>query len=289
MATQKDGGLVSRAVREALGTLVSPQVYGQLLTRSLHASGLTEIPEGGRALALWLEQSLSREIETAVGVDAAELVLEQLAPIVAHATALRGPTPPPPTPAKSEDKRNAFGSEPVTGIAPAPRGGRSDLARTAKVKLTREQMDKLHQATSNDVGHTARPEAPDVEETIELRRVLVASASAAAFSELQSYLAGTAEVVQIADLVGLLDILEGDGLNEPILLVDCQRPTVHVTSIAAIGADLPRNTTVVLWGPSEEVWSQLEREPTCRWVRCSSEADRDDVGSLCAMLVRSAR
>jgi hypothetical protein len=74
-------------------------------------------------------------------------------------------------------------------------------------------------------------------------------------------------------------------------LVDCRRPTLHVTSIAAIGEDLPRGTTIVLWGATEEAWRELDRDrlPNVRWVRCSAEATTDDVGSLCQMLVGSGR
>ena len=92
---------------------------------------------------------------------------------------------------------------------------------------------------------------------------------------------------QVSDLVALLDALEEPSSGLPIVLVDCQRPTVHVTSIAAIGEDLPRGTTVVLWGGSESSWNELDRDrmPNTRWVRCSQEATPDDVGSLCAMLI----
>jgi hypothetical protein len=117
--------------------------------------------------------------------------------------------------------------------------------------------------------------------------VLTATADATDLESLRRYLAKTAQVVHIPDLVGLLDALEGNQLVEPIVLIDCQRPTVHVTSVAAIGEDLPRGTTVVLWGADDPTWAQLDRDrtPACRWVRCSREATTDDVGSLCSMLL----
>ena len=309
MATQKDGGLVARAVREAVGTLVSPAVYGQLVARALQASGLTEIPESGAAIAAFIEGALLREVEQSVGADAAELVAEQLAPIVAHASVSRvarvqSLAPPPPargerasgssraargkksSPAKKSPSekavpagRDAFGSEQPTGVANAPRPSarRADLARTARLKLTREQMDQLKDpnSPSSDPGHTARPEAASSAETRTRTQLFGASRDADAMRALGVYLMGTVQVTQIDDLVGL-----------PIVLVDCRRPTVHVTSIAAIGEDLPRGTTIVLWGASEEAWRELDRDrhPNVRWVRCSVEATTDDVGSLCQML-----
>jgi hypothetical protein len=93
--------------------------------------------------------------------------------------------------------------------------------------------------------------------------------------------------VHVPDLVGLLDALEEPDVIEPVVLIDCHNPTVHISSVSAIGEDLPRGTTVVLWGVDEATWQQLDREraPACRWVRCSSEATTDDVGSLCSMLL----
>jgi hypothetical protein len=306
--------------------LVSAAMYDQLVTRALQASGLSEIPESGAAIAAFIEGALLREVEQSVGADAAELVAQQLAPIVAHASVsrvARVPSLAPPARAAKatgsnraervkksasakkaapSDKaapagRDAFGSEQPTGVATAPqaRGRRSDLARTARLKLTREQMDQLKDPSSgnkpNHAGHTARPEPGTQADTRARTQLLGASADGDAMRALGVYLMGTAHVSQVDDLVGLMDALEEPGLHEPIVLLDCRRPTVHVTSVAAIGEELPRGTTIVLWGASEETWRELDRErlPNVRWVRCSVEATTDDVGSLCQMLVGSGR
>jgi hypothetical protein len=60
-----------------------------------------------------------------------------------------------------------------------------------------------------------------------------------------------------------------------------------MSSVAAMSEDLPKGTTVVLWGASEEAWKELDRVhgSACRWVRCSHEATTYDLGSLCAMLI----
>lgn len=306
--------------------LVSPAMYGQLVSRALQASGLTEIPESGAAIAAFIEGALLREVEQSVGADAAELVAQQLAPIVAHASVSRVARVPSLAPPPRADKaagsgkaerakksspskkstpsdkaaptgRDAFGSEQPTGVAnaPKPRARRSDLARTARLKLTREQMDQLKDPDSksprNDPGHTARPEPGSSADTRPRTQLFGASADGEAMRALGVYLMGSAHVSQVDDLVGLLDAIEEPGLHEPIVLLDCRRPTVHVTSIAAVGEDLPRGTTIVLWGATEEAWRELDRDrlPNVRWVRCSAEATTDDVGSLCQMLVGSGR
>ena len=292
MAVQKDSGLVARAVREALGTLVSPELSGQLVARALKASRLDVIPESGTAVERWVEGPLRREIELSVGDDAAELVAAQLAPIIAHASgsAVRAqPKTEPPRASESD-----FASEEPTGVVAAvpPRaGGREELVRTARLKLSPEQLAQLRQPppAETDEGHTTRPMALDAptSTTRALPRVLAASADQGALAALRQALPDGATVVPVTDLVGLLDALDAPGLVEPVLLVDCRRPTVHVTSVLAIGEDLPRGTTVVLWGAGEETWRDLDRDrtPSCRWVRCSHEATTEDVGSLCAMLL----
>jgi hypothetical protein len=128
-------------------------------------------------------------------------------------------------------------------------------------------------------------DAPDVAKGLPL--VLTATNNRAALSELRKYLANAASVAHVPDLVGLLDALEEPGVVEPIVLIDCHSPTVHISSVSAIGEDLPRGTTVVLWGVDDSTWAQIDRErsPACRWVRCSSEATTSDVGSLCSMLL----
>lgn len=282
MGMQKDGGLVARAVREALGTLVSPEMYGQLVARALRAARIEAIPESGREVKTFLEGPLRREIEQAVGDDAAELVAAQLAPIAAHAASIQS----------APEPRTSFGSDKPTGLVTAPEPApsrREDLARTARLKLSPEQLAALRRpppGKDDEAGNTTRPQASD--EPIEgaQRRVLAATADASALTALRQAVHKRAHVIAIPDLVGLLDALDAPDLYEPVVLVDCRKPTVHVTSVVAIGEDLPRGTTCVLWGASEETWRELERgHQPCRWVRCSQEATTSDVGSLCAMLL----
>ena len=312
MGTQKESGLVSRAVREALGTLVSPQVSAQVVERALSTAGLAVIPEAGPALTAWVEGPLRAHIEACVGADAAELVAAQLAPIVAHAASgaraaapaspkREAPANEPRSPLAGKEPRSAasnddarsgrdtFGSDQPTGIAAQPPAGgpqRGAPQNAGRRELTEAQRSALTRAPES--GNTLRPQGFQVEdEAVPRRRVLTACSAPDAVAALQKYLGRAARVEQVSDLVGLLDALEEPDEPHPIVVVDCQRPTVHVTSIAAIGEDLPHGTTIVLWGSSDATWKDLDRErmPNCRWVRCSQEATTDDVGSLCAMLI----
>jgi hypothetical protein len=363
MATQKGTGLVERAVREALGTLVSPQICEQLIARSLATHGLRGIPEHGPQLGEWIEGGLRAEVDTAVGPDAAELLVGQLQPIAAYAQIAvprttrenapaasaqkrrsapprAGPSIDPLSGARSlplpelpsfdddeheperptnlrydtsqepdweaqqvpvkqqtaagafgntpEPRRNPFDSGPPTGMYQNKELSYSPTPEAPNTRPAVRTLPPDHSSDrpTHDALHTARP-ADYLPLGENLPVVLTATADPADLDALRRYLVNTASVVHIPDLVGLLDALEDGSLVEPIVLIDCQRPTVHVTSVAAIGEDLPKGTTVVLWGADDPTWSQIDRArmPACRWVRCSREATTDDVGSLCSMLL----
>jgi hypothetical protein len=344
MATQKGGsGLVSRAVREALSTLMSPQLCEQLINRSLASQGLTAVPETGTEIGEWLEGSLRGEVETTVGPDAADLMMMQLGPIAAYAaisqpslpssgfggsrSAVKFSEPARPARAPSDadslddrptDIRFDMSAEPIwapqsappkarpptsaSGLAPFSTEPPTGVFSQAQLQLEPSEAPAVRkllpakrasdaQLPRADLkGQTTRPAPPDsaandVAKSLPL--VLTATNNREALAALRRYLTSAASVVHVPDLVGLLDALEEPGVVEPIVLIDCHHPTVHISSVSAIGEDLPRGTTVVLWGVDDATWMQIDRErsPACRWVRCSSEATTDDVGSLCSMLL----
>lgn len=326
MTSSQGNGLISRTVREALGTIVSPQICEQLIERSLAAHGLSAVPEAGSVIREWLEGSLRNEIELSVGPDAAELVIMQLGPIAAYAAisqpreqpkaqhAVAGSLPPLPDFDDDDDEPDRptnlrmnpdemdwslddasptrrfrsghAGLEPLPDFPAADSFNSDPSIRTLPPAKPTGRMRQ----PANDVSfYTARPQTGEIvpsERPKTLPAVLTATSDVGDFESLKRHLSGTATVTHIPDLVGLLDSLES-GLVEPVVLIDCKRPTVHITSVAALGEDMPRGTTVVLWGADEATWHQIERDksPRCRWVRCSREATTADVGSLCAMLI----
>ena len=74
----------------------------------------------------------------------------------------------------------------------------------------------------------------------------------------------------------------------PVLIVDCRRPCVRPTTVAAMAPELPPGTTVVLWGADDLTESELEDvDPSSRdWIRCTAEATAQDLVSLCSLLLR---
>jgi hypothetical protein len=206
------------------------------------------------------------------------------------ASTSRAPTPFGSEPPTASFARPAQAQAPAPAAAmtlPAPAGSQPDEA-----VRTLPPVQPVHSAPSRPRENRTqrRTTMPERESPLEGRAlpiVFTATTHMEDLAALRRYLAGSASVVHVPDFVGLLDALDEAAVVEPIVLIDCQRPTVHITSVATIGEDLPRGTTVVLWGADEATWQQVDRErmPSCRWVRCSSEATPHDVGSLCSMLL----
>lgn len=246
--------MIARAVREALGSLVSPSICDQLVRRSLRAQGLAAVPECGTEIGDWLEGALRDEVEAVMGPDAADLMMMQLGPIAAYAAFSQPVTPP--------ARRSLHGVEASQRNEPTVTDGLT--ARPTSIAEVRPRQ------------HAGLP------------AVLVASKNLGALSQLRGSLAGSANVSQVLDLVGLFDVLEEQRATRILLIVDCQKPTLHSSSLPVLGEGLQRGFPVLLWGASDQEWSDVERElaPTFQWVRCSSEGNVHDVASLCAMLLR---
>jgi hypothetical protein len=316
-AAKKNTGLVARAVSEALGTLVSPSLCEQLIARSLAAYGLDEVPEHGREIASWLEHALRPVVEHAVGPDAADLMMSQLAPMAAQAA--RQPAP---FGSRADPRASTHGAgsrsdreptQPISTLAAAratlPPASSFDHAPSTGVFTGTERVTLAGEpANANELLREAQrslPPAPGVEPppprvptqpqslgrapdpAAELPRVLAASRDPDKLEALRRYLAGTADVIHVPDLATLLEAFDAAEAAPPLVLLDCFSPSLHVGSVTAIREDLPLGTTVVVWGADHDTWRALERDAPAgrRWVRCSQEATTDDVGSLCSMLL----
>ena len=324
MGILKGHDLVSRAVREALCTFVSPPLCEQLIRRSLEAQGLAVIPESGVIIGEWVEGPLREHVEAAVGPDAADLLMMQLGPIAAHA-AIASRSEPPATKAarpngSGQTAREGFGLDQPAGqflIVSDPPSDRALQDMLTQPILRRRSSNGVvnsncptHVPRQSSAGSKKPPSLNSLRRRLDsaapiaidsgtaetavqttsdtLPRVLAATRDPAIVSALAGQLEGQARVEHIADLVGLLDAFESpNGATSHILVVDHANASVHVSSIAAIGEDLAPGTTIVLWNADDQTWSEIDRErtPVCRWVRCSERTHLRDVGALCAMLL----
>jgi hypothetical protein len=236
----------------------------------------------GPALALAPDDSASLRATVAIDAPAmrADNAQVHVMPVVPVAAAGGGRTA-----FSTEAPTASFGRPPAMTI-PAP-GGAVPFDNAVLTMPPACPVNDVAAPTGRQERRTTMPERPFDTGIDAMPMVLTATSHLGDLGVLQRYLSGMARVIHVRDFVGLLDAIDSPGHSDPIVLIDCQRPTVHITSVTAIGEDLPRGTTVVLWGADEHTWQQVDRErsPSCRWVRCSSEATPHDVGSLCSMLL----
>lgn len=296
-------------------------VCEQILSRSLADHGLEQIPETGETVGRWIEQSLRPLILATVGPDAADLLLRELAPMAAYVASQPVKpvlTMPPAMPlgataspldtqshdttrareparskgTKRDDITQRIYTLPAPPMASLLSRSAEEEEETARIVITSSPQPSAALAKSAEKNGSQKGTHPQNlqnlrEQLRALPRVFAASQSNSLPSALQTYLAGTATVVQVTDLVSLLDALDESGAGPQLLLMDCKDPSIHVGSVAAMRDELPVGTTVLVWGVDEVTWRTLapENSQTNRWVRCSQEATTDDVGSLCSMLL----
>lgn len=117
--------------------------------------------------------------------------------------------------------------------------------------------------------------------------VLVASIDAVLLQRLTPWLDSTAELMQVVSVRELVRDLEVLADSRVVLLVDCRRPSVRPTAIAALADELPTTVSVVLWGPNEEQERAiLAVSPAVRrWITVQSDVRPKELAFRCAELV----
>jgi len=116
--------------------------------------------------------------------------------------------------------------------------------------------------------------------------VLVATQDLGACDELAARLA---DVAHVAALDAPERQMAAAG-SRPIIVLDC-RPSMQTVTLAAIGATVPRDALVLLWGDAAELRAATQGMTRLagQWIPCASDATPCDVGTLCASLVGAGR
>jgi hypothetical protein len=117
--------------------------------------------------------------------------------------------------------------------------------------------------------------------------VLVASADSALLRRLTPWLDATAELVPLSGIRELVKDLDALAEGRVVLLVDCRRPSIRPTAVAALADELPSNVRVMLWGASaEQERGVLAVSPTVsRWIVLHGETRPKELAARCADLV----
>src|SRR5262245_51713959 len=79
------GDYISKAIRETLDSVVSPEVRERIIQAALDAEALTDLPTSPRRFRRFLQGSLAEIVTNAFGPELAEPILAELARIAAIA------------------------------------------------------------------------------------------------------------------------------------------------------------------------------------------------------------
>lgn len=117
--------------------------------------------------------------------------------------------------------------------------------------------------------------------------VLVATTDLTLPGRLTPWLDEAAEVVVVSSVRELVKDL--DALDEAriAILIDCRRPSLRPTAVAALADELPPNVRVVLWGASvEQERGVLAVSPNAsRWIVLQADVRPKEIAKRCADLV----
>jgi len=275
--------LVTRAIREALEAIASPEVTQRIVERGLHMAGLSAIPAGGEEFRTFVTRHLKRAVDFALGDETAEAFVEDLRPIlrmaddlddVSHVRASRSDSPP-------------------EGAVPRRRLPSLPELNLRNPKVPKAPPPGISAPVPGAPPSTAPPEdesywdeeLPVTSESPSVPTALIATLDIDRIHRLGAHLMGEATVHLVGDIVELLEALHEE--KRPVVVIDCMNPSIQPATIATVAPDLPEGSTVVLWGAGDALYRQLESlaDHTRRWLRCGTDATTEDVASLVAMLV----
>lgn len=247
------GSLIERAIAESIDAVAAPRMRAAVVELALRWGRLERVPNRGAEVSEFVNGALYRATEQMLGLEVAEMIKSDLAPMVSmlrdqEVSAVRPSTPP--------DADSDFPEVQVQeSEAPAP---------------TRRSQ---------------RPWLATMPEPITLLNVSVATTDPAAVSDMSRWLAGVALVEPVGDALAVLENL-GSGCD--LVVVDCRRPAVSVETLVTLAPEMPKDSKVVLWGERHDLEQHLAqlgaRMPT-EWVCCGPEATAEDVGAIVRILL----
>lgn len=261
------GGLVQRAVVEAIDAVAAPALSAEVLSLALKWARCDTVPEGGLEVAEFVEGALYRAAEEVLGAERAGAIRDQLTPLVEmvayeEVSSVRPSTPGlRPTPLDDDDFPELTIEEPRD--APAP-----------LLELDEPLPEEAKRARPLYLTNPAPARLPFL---------FVASRDPTAVQELGAALIGVAAIEPVNDALAVLEgLAEGD-----VVVIDCERPSVGLGTLVALAPELPKDARVVLWREREEQHEQLANLGTGMpgdWICCGADASPDDVATVCRVL-----
>lgn len=249
---------IARVVREAIEAVATPEVRVQILHRALHMACEHAIPVSGEPLRHFVDKHLRTAMTFYLGNEASEAVMQNLAPMLTLA--------------------DRVSSQPPRGTV------RPDETR----KLGR---DRQHSGVTrkDPIGppETDTSKYPTVQPTgVALPMVFVATRDRERCAGIVKHVGDAAAVQQIEDVVALLDNLKATASLSPLVVIDCVAASVQPSTIASLAHELPKNSSVLIWGATDEHQELTDLATDDRgWLRCGVEATPSDVAALIHILL----
>ena len=249
---------IARMVREAIETVATPEVRVQILHRALHIAREHEIPASGEPLRRFADKHLRTAMTFYLGNEASDAVMQNLAPMLTLAD--RVSRQPPHKTARPDETRKLGRDRQHSGVT---RKDPIDLAET----------DTSKYPTVQPMG-------------VALPMVFVATRDRERCGGIAKQVGDAAAVQQIEDVVAFLDNLKATASLSPLVVIDCVAASVQPSTIATLAHELPRNSSVLIWGATDEHQELTDLATHDRgWLRCGVEATPTDVASLIQMLL----
>jgi len=249
---------VARMVREAIETVATPEVRVQILHRALHMAREHEIPSSGEPLRRFADKHLRTAMAFYMGNETSEAVMQNLAPMLSLADRLSSQ---PPRKTVRPDETRKLGRD----------RQHSSVAR--KDPTVTPETDTSKYPTVQPMG-------------VALPMVFVATHDSERCRGIAKQVGDAAAVQQIENVVAFLDNLKATASLSPLVVVDCVAASIQPSTIATLAHELPRNSSVLIWGATEEHQELTDLATRDRgWLRCGVEATPSDVAALIQMLL----
>ncbi|MGE3630897.1 MAG: hypothetical protein AB7P00_13430 [Sandaracinaceae bacterium] len=255
------GGLVERAVCEAIDAYAAPKVRAAVVELALRWARVSVIPERGPEVREFVEGALVHAAVQMLGAEAGDAIKAEMAPIV-----------------------SMVAEREISTVRPSttpPRG-----QPIIKPESDYPEIEIGHSEPPVRTARGQRAASPTVPGPISFARVLVASMDPASVAELSRWLAGAATVEPVRDALEVLDNLGYGSCG--LVIVDCRRPAVSVETLLALAPDMPKDARVVLWGERHDLEQHLARlgvRMPGEWVCCGPAASAEDVGAIVRILL----
>jgi hypothetical protein len=117
--------------------------------------------------------------------------------------------------------------------------------------------------------------------------VLIATSDTTLVRRLTPWLDATAELVLLSSVRELVKDLDALGDARIAVLIDCRKPSIRPTAVAALADDFPPNVTVVLWGasPEQERGVLAVSSAVNNWIVMHGDTRPKELAKRCADLV----